>query len=253
MRSSLLLIAILVSECCYLEAAEPESRLPPDGSWVRYRVTEQFPNRKEIAITKTVKWLRGPLLDDRPTVWLEIENRYEWELPERLITERFLLPKKSLTAASAPIRDGLRAWHKVEDGPLIRSDQQGIVDYFDKQNIYVGPLLTWLPETRRDWKTQPEKRHIEFQRGSLDCVAIIGKHKSGYHSIISPVRFDHTTECTVWLHSDIPCGFAAAKFVQSVVNVYDDGKTDPPEWRRTSEFIVQDWGDKAESAIPDAK
>jgi hypothetical protein len=244
MRSLILLIAILVPACWGLEAAEPESRLPVTNSWIRYRNVTDLPCEG----TQTLRWFAGPLENRQPTRWLEVETISETPFKGRYI-EKLRLPEKSLRESQAPLQDCLRSWVKHDDNPVERLDR-----LLGTADISYGPLLSGLRQPSAEWKSQPIPRRVDCQRGRLDIpAAMVGKHHAGnvfQTDKGETIRRQWTTECTVWPHPDLPGVFAAAKFVQSVVDTRD-GKTAPPSFA-THELVVQDWGDKAESAIPDA-
>ena len=247
MRSLLLLIAILVPACWSLEAAEPESRLPVTTSWIRYRFVSQYtdPAAPRFEGTMTLRWFAGPLENRQPTRWLEVETNFEKPDKQRRIG-KCLLPEKSLRESPAPLRDCLRFLEKIDDNLMHRSDELEI------PNVVYGPLLAGLRQPSAEWKSQPIPQRVDCQRGRLDIpAAMVGKYRTVQNEKGKTSRSEWTTECTVWPHPDLPGVFAAAKFVKSWVDTYEDGKTSPPECVNV-ELDVQDWGDKAESAIPDA-
>lgn len=252
MRCSRLLIVILLSASCCLEAAEPEFKLPPNGSWTKYRVSGWDSAGNESIGTITFRLLAGPTEDGVKSRWIEFERG----LPTygNPIVEKYLVPETALLRSAVPLREAIRLWYQEGTNLPERLDFASNVRVFEMRNVVLNHHLLFLPQTRKDWKPHARNRVIEYQKGKLDCsTAVIGSLVAGYDSRVPSVRFEVTDDCTIWLHKEIPFGVASAKVNRSMVQVNERGERSKPDPRGKFELEALDWGGGAQSALPDAQ
>jgi hypothetical protein len=138
--------------------------------------------------------------------------------------DKLLIPEDALLHETNPCRSAIRVWHQYGQDPASRA------------------MLHRLDEVAT----------VEFQRGRLERAAVYeGQHKAGYNSTISEYRFDYIVECRVKLHNDLPCAFAGAKMKWIWSAVKGDGTVEETKERWSEDYVLQDFGDGAKSAIPD--
>jgi hypothetical protein len=186
--------------------------------------------------------------------WLEFEWLPDGKNDEREL-DKYLILEKALLNDPAPIRSALRSWHQngVKEPHKRDRAAEGANPYWFESFIS-GPCLVCLPVVRDGLESHTVSRTVPFQRGELQCKsALKGVPHSDRRLVSASAKEIQATESTVWLHPDIPFGFASASFRLSTQQVDDAGNVSKPRQLAAMEFTVLDSGDKAESAIPDAK
>lgn len=251
MRFSFMLIAILVGAYCCLQAAEPEFKLPPNGSWAKYREVGWDVSGNESTDTMMVRLLAGPTEDGEKSRWIEFER--EQPTNGNPSVEKYLVSETTLLRCDAPLRDAVRLWYKEGDNPPQRLDRVNNTRVFEMRNVVLNRYLVFLPKTRQSWKPLSEHRVVEYQQGKLDCpIAVVGLLVAGYDSRPATARFDVTDDCTIWLHTEIPFAVARGQGSRALVEV-KDGVRSKSIPHGKFEFEIVDWGDGAKSALPDSQ
>ena len=233
--------------------ADDENELPAPGAWVEYFVIHTDTQGSERTGRLTMRFLEQVDDRDRPCRWIEFESEgLDGDNKGFRSVMKLLIPEESLENESNPCRFGIRGWLRDRDEQprALESVFAGVS--FDIFDVHFGPLLAFLPGVRESAEAVDDARIATYPHGNLECPTCFqGQHVAGYDSTISEFRYEYTIDYRVWLHDELPCGFAAGETKYTWRAINRDGTVEETQPRWSEEFVLQDFGDDAESALPD--
>jgi hypothetical protein len=237
----------------FAEDAPP--KLPANGSWVRYNVTarREGSNNDDATFTRMYSLVGTTTEEGQPCRWVEMKTVHKFDGKEKTDILKFLIPEIELLQSEKPLNSLVRTWRKIDDGDakLMTFDQESGVEgtYYSRLSADsgFGRDLFLLPGPQRKSKRVNQRNIVEYQRGRLEIAeGRSGKHISSRMPRVNGQRkLTIVLEFTVWNHPAVPLGCAAAK--DRVEYLIDDVPSEAFE----SEWVVEDFGTDAKSAIPD--
>ena len=252
-RLGVVLLALTLNRTVQLAIAGDKDlaaeKLADDGAWVRYHIKLSDYNGIEVAKKVTVSSVGRKIKNGRPSRWIEIrEEIINDPLSTGNYVVKLLIPEKELLTAEKPLLHVARFVYKSSDGRII--DEIPDQDQKDRLNINEGPYLVFFPGCMQQSKKLEEPKTIDFQTGRLACdVGVTGRHSSGYRSTTVEADVIWTTDYSLWLHNDVPLGFAAAT-MKTTKGVRDDkGVFLFGPQTKTAEYFLEDMGTDAKSAV----
>lgn len=212
-----------------------ENKLPKPGTWARYQgVTRKDGGPEPPAFQAINRTLNSTTVNDVPCRWFEQEGSSEtdnWHT-----RRKFLIPEKSFASSERPFDD------------LVRYLQRDSSDALSAANVedegWMPHEFLFFPGFLKNAKLVDAPRTVNYQRGSLFIAkAYEGSYKWQKKGRDPEKTVLHETTFQVWLHPDVPAGFAHAKTRYSV-------KLAEKELRYYDiEYHLQDFGDDAKPAI----
>src|SRR5262249_19808225 len=113
--------------------------------------------------------------------------------------------------------------------------------------------MVFFPGPMKATKKLENPKTVEYQKGRLRCEdGVTGRHKTGYRAMTIEAELTWTTDYSLWLHKDVPFGFAAATMKTTKTVLDDKGAfLDGTPQTTTAEYFLEDAGTDAESALRD--
>jgi len=219
-------------------------KLPQDGSWITYHMT-QTSVRNGVAGTEgtgtlTIRSVGAVLEEGKACRWLEFEYRFVDGEGNGNSVEyvKVLIPVENLKRGQEPLDHVVRAWQKFDAKPAMRVEE--------KMPVFADDLILAGPLKDRNKAIQP--RFVDYQNGRLELKNVV-TGKTDWSGKPSPTakKLQTTTRHQLWPHEDVPFGVAFAK---QELRMYRDGKHFRSVFR---ELTLSDFGTGAKSALPDAK
>jgi hypothetical protein len=250
---------------------EPEFKLPKDGSWVRYEPIsdrEEKPLGRPVSgslrrvLTVTVSLVGTVVEDGMQCRWLEIktvsvdaheyaESKEKAEAQGRV--EKFLIPEKDLISSQKPFENVRRIWDTLPGRTEVRQMKFPNMQY---RADHLARFWFWTPGMLKDTKPAPnEAKDVEYKKGKLQNAEAQSGQRDTLVGAISPNGRDNrrsfVESFTVWMHPDVPIGFAEARFESQQVDREDETKKigTPSAFS----YRIQDFGSDAKSELPDNK
>ena len=237
------------------QATTAAGELGKDGSWARYHVRIKDYDGTQSSQKVTISSVGRTTENGRQCRWIEVNQEFIDDLlgSKATYVVKFLIPEEELVAAEKPLLHVVKSWQKSLNGEISRVDQQPIKDLNEKLNIGYGPFMLFFPGPMKNTKKLEDPKTVEYQKGRLECeVGVTGRHTTGYRAMTIDVQLTWTTDYSLWLHKNVPFGFAAAT-MKTTKRVQDDKGTflfGTPQ-TRTAEYSLEDTGTDAKSALPD--
>jgi hypothetical protein len=237
----------------------PGNALPPDGSWVRYVVSHEstsHPYHKRSAKSdanveteKVKRWSEkitlsfvGRAIENGvPCRWVEIRTERADQQADKPCAYKMLLREEGLLSDKHPLAEVnvVRVWQQTPDGAVSRRDEAP--GYSD--------LFSWTPGVVRRLKPAGETREIDFASGHLSSAAVYtGKTTTNSHLALWVIRIRLEEDKTVWLHPDLPLGFAAMRTEE---NATVRLMTKPATSHTVTEYVLEDAGTDAQTSMPE--
>jgi hypothetical protein len=233
--------------------------LPADGSWVRYVVSHEstsHPYRgrkaKSDANVETVKVKRwsekitlsfvGQTVENGvPCRWVEIRIERSDQQADKPCGYKMLLKEEGLLSDKHPLaeKNVLRVWQQMPDGTVSRRDDS--LGYSD--------LFSWTPGAVRHLKPAGETREIDFATCHLSsATAYSGMTTTNAHVALGVIRIHLEEQMTVWLHPDLPAGFAGMRMEENSTARF---MTHPATLHHVAEYVLEDAGTDAQTSMPE--
>jgi hypothetical protein len=231
-----------------LQADETPAKLPKDGWWVRYFHTLKLQDR-EISSRRTYAFVGTAVERDCTCRWMEMQTVEIIDGHEVTDILKFLVPEKALLESERPLDGLIRCWRKFGDEqveqvrfntPLGERGLSFSADYA------WGRDFTLFPGPQQKSKAVEEPRTIEYQRGRLEIeTAQRFRRIASRRALTNGEKQEYSDEFTVWKDRSVTPAFAAA--TDRVQQHRDDALV------RTFaiEFVLDDFGTDAKSALPD--
>ena len=261
-------------------------QLPPDGSWVRYDVSDdadleyeigkdvKIPeaNRKELlaAMPRKMKDNTASLTlssvgkqehNGEPHRWIEMTQDVEFpktgkpgddksaDKQSRVITLKMLIPEKQLQAGADPLAHVSKLYFKDSDQPVKEvTDEKNKQYQLDRfRPIFPSPHSDARGTVRESVQSPNEKI------GSLECERL--KFPSKYSGPLAGGTrgwWEWSGDHQIWLHKSVPFGVASLTFS----GLSTESNQDKPEdsiivhVKGTTRVIVAEIGSNAKSTLP---
>lgn len=230
-------------------------KLPKDGAWARYYVLHKDPDGTERTIRTMIRFV-GTVREKgercRYVEWTDAMkvDGGDGKKTTRRFVYKFLLTEKSLRESPQPLLQFVRGW-RGEEGktpePLVTSQSER-----ERAN-FGGTTVLFLPGVLKTTKPTRDSRTVDYQQGQLRIKSgRSGTYQARYHAITAPVNYNWKTEYELWLHKDVPLGFASARHKTVLIRQREKGKKTVRDLG-TTEWWVEAWGTGAKSVFPSAK
>lgn len=185
--------------------ADSKDALPPDGAWARYSVMAKEDGR---SLKCTIAFLGGATHEGEACRWIEltIESlKRDDGVAVRDVVVKWLVTEKNLLESDLPIRV-VTCERRGFDGNVVEvtNESHRNLDYF----------AAFLPGPRRHARKLDGPQLVKYQKGNLQIATGL----AGRYAV--PVTADdldpdgatsYITDYSIWLHPDLPVGFAYAK------------------------------------------
>ena len=233
-----ILTALAVFPCISSsDAGDVKPKLSPDGSWTRYYVVQKQDSGREIIFRLTIRSVGRVRKDGRWHRWIEYEAKYR-EIGRPYI-HKFLISEKALIGSEKPMEHVVKYLYRDAEG-LVTAGDTAFARHF-------GMPFLFLPGTLKKTKTVKESRTVDYQKGRLT----ISTARSGVYSWswqAQTIKQFRTIETRykVWLHKDVPFGFAYAEMKWTYKK---DGR---PAHSATFEFSFEETGTGAKPAFTES-
>ena len=225
-RHALIVVMTLVPACASADGLI--RTLPKDGAWVSYHGTLKGGSTEQSG--KLILRSVGKVVENnQPLRWIELDMVDPTRDGGGRTIYKMLIAEKELKAGVDPVDHIVRAW--IKQG---KDDAKQIADPSTLDRGFVGLYLHGPVEKE---KQLSPIREFLYQRGKLTGRARVGRRK------INLKNLKGTLDSTVWPHKDVPFGVAGLQVIF--------GTEDNPKAIHV-EFMVNDFGTDAKSALPDA-
>jgi hypothetical protein len=215
--------------------AEEASRfLPKDGTWVRYHAIFEKPNGAKAALSVTMSLVGTVAVDGKRCRWVEVKTEQEdGDHQKSFVFKRLVLEHDLLESdPTKPFKNVVRTWERGPDGSI--SDRPDRATWSE--------LFLWTPGALRGLAKSGNAKDIPFKSRRLKS-AQEWTGTSEARGKMSPTRTE--TTFTVWLHPDLPLGFAEASMQ---VNVFLEDKK---IGKQLTTYSIEDSGTGATTELPD--
>jgi hypothetical protein len=242
--------AILLVATCAVLADDGPAKLPADGWWVRYYITSRREGTNDDIIIKRTYSLVGTSTENGEKCrWVEMNSEQTFNAKERKEILKFLIPGKELLESEKPLNSLVRAWGKFDDEPVeeLKFNQPlGVRGSVASADFVWGRDMVILPGPQRKATLVNERKVVEYQQGRLEMTeGRTGKHVATRQAVTVVQKQTVALEFTVWNHTSLAPAFAAAKTRFEIL--IDDA----PRAADVSEWVIEDFGTDAKSAMPD--
>jgi hypothetical protein len=215
-------------------ADEPAVKWPREGSWANYHVLTKTDRGEESAGKMTLKSLNKTTVDAVPCRWFESEYVAQAEpWHER---RKFLVPERAVDSSERPLDEVLRN--------LQRDNAAAVAAVSPEAHAWMPTDVLYFPGFLKNAKRVDDPRTVKYQRGEWQIPqAHVGTYRWWRKG--KPPEESSVWETTyrVWLHPDLPVGFAHAATTLKLIVEGKEVRT----WQQ--EFALQEFGDHALPAI----
>ena len=216
---------------------------------MRYFVTAKSDPQPEMTYKTTYSLVGTSTENGGVCRWVEIQTTETRDGREVTDILKFLVPEKDLLEAERPLESLVRSWRRFHNGHVeemkfnVALGERGLVGSAD---FYWGRDFALFPGPQKEGEVIRERRKIEYQRGRVEIDA--GKafrRVASRRALTTGEKQEWTDEFTVWNHPELAPAFGAARA--------------RVEYRRDealiasgrSEFVLEEFGTDAKSALPD--
>ena len=235
-------------------AAPPAAKLPADGSWVGYHVNRERADGSKSTLKVTISFVGRKVEDEVACRWIEFQ-----EVDDRgkiQLIQKCLVPEQRLRKDPNPLRHVLRYWERDVTGKVRHFDKHVddvLIFYLRALDISWGPSLLFLPATKAKAKPLEKSRELEYQAGKLKIArGLTGHYETKWRLKTVEATSIFDTRYNVWFHRDLAMGCAAAELKTFRLVRDDQGKFlfRTPRLLWSNEYLLEDTGTKAKSALP---
>jgi len=223
--------------CVYSVAAEDRvkhlMKLPTPGTWARYHATAMPEGEAEKSGTLLLKSLSAANVDGVPCRWLESEYSNDDEVRER---RKFLIPELTIRMSEKPSDRMLRY--------LIRDGANPVAELPPENQGWLATEFLYFPGFLKSSKPVEDPRSVKHQSGTFEIPkAYAGTYRWWRNGRDPGTGTVYETEYRVWLHPELPVGFAHAQVHLKLLSA----GTERRSWRL--EYALQEFGDGARASI----
>jgi hypothetical protein len=218
-------------------AEEANAELPPDGWWVQYVVTTKGELKGGRSLEQTMKRrfsLVGTVTENRVKCrWVEIKSVGRVAGEEHVQINKLLVPETDLLESERPLNNLVRWWRQNNDH-VVRSTT-------GRARLLLTNEMFIFPGLRQNSEIIDKQNAVEFQERRLQ----IAQGSKGSIEQKADESLTYNFEFTVWHHSAVPLGFAAAK-TRKTTRVNGELQSS-----RDDEWVIDDFGTGATSELPE--
>lgn len=234
------LVPLVVAVAAFLAATasacgdETVLKLPTAGAWARYHAITTKDSNEESVGTMFLKSLTATKIDGMACRWMESEFLSgEEKFHER---RKFLIPEEAILSSEKPCDDILR---------YLQRDGESAVASVPPENQGWMPMeFLYFPGFLKGAKVIDDPRTVQHQTGKFEIQkAYVGTYRWWRKGRVPEKSTVWETQYHVWLHSDLPVGFAHA---QAKLILFSEGK-EVRSWRL--DYALQEFGNSAQHAI----
>jgi hypothetical protein len=243
-------VCLVLVHASHVVAGEPRTELPKDGWWARYYGTIKQDGQEERTVKRTYSLVGTANANGRKCRWVEWNEAWTVDGQKHVDILKFLVPERDLLESERPLDNLVRAWRKVNDTQVeeVKFSQplgaDGLVvsaDYGFGRDFLIFPGA-WQKSRRVE-----QRRTVEYQQGRLEIPSgRAARHSAVRRALTNGEKQAYFDEYTVWIDPAIsPVAVAVS---ERIVNEVDDVH------RRTifREFVIEDFGTDAKSAMPES-
>jgi hypothetical protein len=209
-------------------------KLPKVGAWARYHASTTRDTGDEALATMILKSLTATEIDGVACRWLESE--YFVRDDENHERRKLLIPEETIRTSEKPSDEVLR---------YLQRDGTAAVASVPPENEGWMPIdFLYFPGFLKSARQVDDPRTVKHQTGTLEISkAYVGTYKWCRKGRDPDKTTAWETEYRVWLHADLPMGFAHA---QAKLRVLSEGR-EVRSWRM--EYALQEFGANPQPAI----
>lgn len=179
--------------------AQPGAALPKDGAWARYHVViKSTPESAESDTLKvTFAFVGRESHDGKECCWIEV--RISPSDKSETMSVKCLVAEQDLRESERPFEHVLKSGRRSPDGNVFDGD--------DQANRGLGNFVIFLPGPLKAARNLDEPQMVKYQQGNLEIAAgLAGSYMN------SSADDTVTADYSIWMHPDVPAGFAHARF-----------------------------------------
>lgn len=241
-------LALLLLANGILRADEAPAKLPEDGWWVRYYVTFQQ-GAGESTFKRTYSLVGTTTENDQKCRWVEMKTVETMNGKESTDIIKFLIPEKELLEGEKPLESLLRCWRRTGDGPAESkrfSQPLGATGFASSADFAFGRDFVVFPGPRKKFMAVDERKIVEYQQGRLEIAeGQASQHAVTRRALTSGEKQAYTMAFTVW--NDARLAPAVAALTARIEHERDGALIRTI----TMEFVIEDFGTDAKSALPE--
>lgn len=183
-------------------AADPGPALAPVGSWTRYHVEIKTSDGRGWSCKYTLAMVGNAIHEDEACRWIEMRmhgsSREDDRTPE---IHSVLVRERDLLESPLPFQKVVKCRYRIADDEIVERDSDSYRNF--------GSFVLCFPGVLKDCRKLDEPRRVQYQSGNLDIESGLGgRHVQEFaEDPGSSIR----AEFSVWLHPDVPLGYAYAK------------------------------------------
>lgn len=220
-------------------AADPTSdaKLPDDGAWASYQINHRLTNGSELRYKLRISLVGTEMDAGERCRWIEFVESEMAGDPKSTGVHRVLLSERVMLTSQNPFEHAGKYETRFDDGP-VENRQTHLAGLFGYWGLF-------LPGTLAHSQKLAEAKAVQYQRGDLE----IKEGRRGKHVWKRIAKSNNQTQTwtfdyALWLHDQIPFGFAHAKV--KLVGTLETGETFRTD---TFEFSLEDAGTGGKSAL----
>lgn len=210
-------------------------KLPAPGAWSRYHNIVLHGDKKVGDRAFVLKSLGAVKIDGTQCRWMESEYLEENASP-KLFCRKFLIPEVALRMSEKPSDRIARFLERSDNNPVIRLAPE----FWDR----VPVDFLYLPGFLKSSDRVEAPKTIRHRTGTFEIPTAYEGRYRGWPKGLDPEKSTvFETRYRVWLHPDLPIGFAAAELE---VKVIQDGRGSSSA---SLEYSLEDFGEDARPTI----
>lgn len=230
-------------------ADETPAKLPKDGWWVRYFVTMKFEGRPDVTAKRTYSLVGTAVENGVRCRWVEMKSVQMSDGREITDVLKFLVPEEELLESERPLDSLVRCWRRFAEEPVEEvafNVPLSVRGFAGSADFYWGRDFAFFPGLQKQAKGVRERRVVEYQKGRLDVEdAQTFQHVVSRRALTNGEKQEYCDEFTVWNDPAVAPAFVAAS--DRVRQRRDDALVRT----LTIEFVLEDYGADAKSALPE--
>lgn len=233
--------------------AEGRFDLPDDGWWARYTVKSQIEDKKA-GTTERIKSrvtfsLTGTVaMNDRKYRWVERSQTLNEGDGKFVYICKILVPESDLLCCRRPEKKALRVWMKIGDGPVQdRSASTPTSRRPDRAAVSIDGQFCVFPGMVANTMSILKSAEVMLHDERLELTSAYAGTDKG-EGIKSGERYEVEEVATdidflVWTLPNPRSTIAVGKFTRTI-------RSKNLEMTRSEEWVIDDYGDGMESALP---
>jgi hypothetical protein len=213
---------------------ESDAKLPANGAWARYHAVTKRDTGDEAVGTMILKSLTSTKTGETACRWLESE--YLADEGKNHQRRKFLIPERAMQSSEKPSDDVVKY--------LQRDDTDAVTSVPPEGEGWMPVDFLYFPGFLKNASVVDDQRLVKHQTGALEIPkAYVGTYKWWRKGRLPEETTVWQTQYRVWLHPDLPIGFAHAKAKLTVIRMGQEVRS----W--DLEYALNEFGGNAQPAI----